>query len=432
MNRSTLARRGCVCLPVYLAIVAAAWVVAGCGPKATATDPLWDPDALPVFRLRFDTADWEDRLEAAYDPFACEERGYERATVGFDNLETGETEEYADVGVRYRGHNVYEESEMERRGFKLSFDEFVSGREFHGVQHINLLGTEGDYTLLRERLALGVMAEMGVPAPRVGHALVTVNGKYMGIFPNSEEADDQRFLDAHFGEASPDAADGSYFKVKGYCGERAGLEWVSDDPVAYAGTYEPKAGTSDTAFAEELLPLLACASTGSDSEFATCIPDHIDVDEWLTEIAVDMALPDVDGMAGAGQNFLLYRPPEGRFVVVPWDKDLSLTLTNHPADAGGIFDLHPAWLENSQPMLVDRLRSVYREEFCAAVLAVAERVEPGVIGLEIDRLETLLEPDIRRDPFLDAETWSWIIEDLHEAVQTRHPLVVEEALTCGG
>jgi spore coat protein CotH len=329
--------------------------------------------------------------------------------------------------VRYRGHNVYDESALERRGFKLSFDEFVPDRVFHGVDKINLLGTEGDYTLLRERLALGLMRDAGVIAPRVTHARLYVNGRYMGVFPNSEEADDQAFLDAHFEDP-----DGAYFKVKGYCGDRATLQLVSEDPAAYLATYEPKAGTSEAEVTERLIPMLACASTPSDEDLAACLPEHVDVDQWLTEIAVDMVLPDVDGMAGAGQNFLLYAPPDEPFVVIPWDKDLSLTLGNHAVSDGSIFALEPMWLEGSTPVLVDRMRTIYRERFCGHVLDVAARYAPEVLDPELAALETLLRPHIESDPFLDGQTWGWILDDLRETIQVRHQQVVEEASRCSG
>jgi len=409
---------------------AAPLAMLACGPGITANEPLWDPGAVPIYRLTFDAPGWESSLDEAFDPFECGERPYTRASLVFENPATGQRETWPDVGVRYRGHNVYEESEMERRGFKLSFDAFVPGRTFHGVAKLNLLGTEGDYTLLRERVALGLMDAAGVVAPRVGHARLYIDGAYVGLFPNSEEADDRAFLDAHFSAAEAD--EGSLYKVKGYCGDRASLQWVSDDPAAYVTTYEPKAGTDTADVAADLIPFLACASSETDEALAACLPDHIDVDAWLREVAVDMALPDVDGMASAGQNFLLYRPPDGRFVVIPWDKDLSLTLTNHDPEDGSIFLLHPSWLESSQPVLVNRMRRIYQDEFCAAVLDVAALQDPAVLSPRIDDLEELLLPYVKKDPFLDWTTWQWVIDDLHETLQIRHDEIVMEATACSG
>ncbi|MDP2311959.1 MAG: CotH kinase family protein [Pseudomonadota bacterium] len=399
----------------------------GCGPGVTADEPLWDPDAVPTYRIQFDEPGWESRLEENFDPLECEDRVYERATVVFENPATGKVETWADVGVRYRGHNAYEESKLERRGFKLSFDAFSPNRSFHGVDKINLLGTEGDYTLLRERLALGLMNDAGVESPRVTHARLYVDGKFMGLFPNSEEPDDEAFLDAHFGEH-----DGSYYKIKGYCGGRAALQYMTDNPLDYVPTYAPKVDTDEADVVADLMPMLSCASVDTDEELAACLPDHIDVDAWLREIAVDMVLPDVDGMASAGQNFLLYRPPEGRFVVVPWDKDLSLTLTNHLPEDAGIFTLKPAWLESSQPVLVNRMRQLYRQQFCDTVLDVADRYDPAVLSPRIDALEEQLLPYVKQDPFLDWQTWQWIIDDLHETIRLRHDQVVLEATACAG
>jgi spore coat protein CotH len=403
----------------------AALTLIGCGPRVTADEPVFDPDVVASYRLTFEEADWEAVLSDGFDQFECGDRVYARARLEYDNPMSGAREVYEDVGVRYRGHNIYLDSGVERRGFKLGFDTFVDGREFHGLRKVNLLGTEGDYTLLRERLATGVLRGLGGVAPRVNHAELYVNGRYMGLFPNSEEADDDPFLEQHFGDDS-----GSLYKVKGYCGFRADLAWVGEDPEAYVSTYEPKADTVPEDMRADLIPFLACASA-DEAAFRDCIEDWIDVEAWLREIAVDVVLPDVDGLAGAGQNFLLYaRPSDGRFVVYPWDKDLSFYLTTLADSSTGIFAVQPAWLENSTPQLVDRLRTTFRGDFCAQVLAVAERTDPDVLGVTIDALEDALAPFVRRDPFLDPAQWRYNLDDIRSSLSARHPQVLREATEC--
>ena len=405
-------------------LAAASLAAVGCRGPHDADEPVWDPDELAVYRLEFDERDWESIL-ADYDPDDCDERVWVRATLTYENPMSGKKEVYEDVAVRYRGHNTFVESGVERRGYKISFNEFTPGGRFHDLRKINLLGTEGDYTLMRERLALGLMEDAGVPAPRINHALLYIDGKFEGVFPNSEEADDEAFVDAHFdGEA------GSLYKVKGYCGHRADLSYEGVDPATYSVTYEPKADTEAEDMTGDLIPMLQCASEPDDATFAACIEGWLDVDEWLAEIAVDMALPDVDGMAGAGQNFMLWRPEDGRFRVYPWDKDLSFYLTTLNSGDSSIWTLHPEWLENSQPALVNRLRTVYRERFCAKVVEVADLYDPDRMGPKVDELEELLDAKIKRDPFIDHDQWRWSIDDIQETLVTRHPQILAEALSC--
>lgn len=414
-------KQGCI-IPVV-----SMFVIGGGCSKYVADDPVWDPKAVPEYHLSFDDRDWEEALAAGFDSTGCEDREYTRATLKYDNPMTGEREVYEDVGVRYRGHNIYLDSGVERSGYKISFEEFEEGRTFHGLGKINLLGTEGDYSLLHERLALEAMRDLGVPAPRATHAVLYVNGRYMGVFPNSEEPDDKAYVTHHFDDDS-----GSLYKVKGYCGFRADLSQdAGDDVNIYAETYEPKAGASKADMATDLIPMLACASTPDDAEFEACIEQRIDVDEWLTEIAVDMVLPDVDGMASAGQNFLLYhQPDDGRFRVYPWDKDLAFFLTTLEPEDASIFALKPSWLENSQPMLANRLRTVFADRFCARVLDAADRLSPATMSPKLDALTELLQKHIKRDPFIDAALWEAAIAGVRDSIRTRHPVVVEEATRC--
>jgi hypothetical protein len=184
---------------------------------------------------------------------------------------------------------------------------------------------------------------------------------------------------------------------------------------------------------DDLIPMLQCASEPDDATFAACIGEWIDVDEWLTEIAVDVYLPDVDGMASAGQNFMMYyHPAQERFLVYPWDKDLAFYETTIAEGKSGIFDLAPAWLEKSTPQLVERLRTVFREDYCDRVLAVADLAGPERLLDQVDAVETLIEGKVSRDPFLKKDQWRWAVDTIRSTVELRHQAVVDEARQCSG
>ena len=239
------------------------------GPFGGADDPLWDPDHPPVFRLTFASDDWEAQLQAAIDgldDIQCDDRIYLQADLVFDNPETGESETWDQVGVRYRGHSALTTGTDENSwiGIKISFEEFVPGRDFYGVEKINLMGSEGDSSLLREHFALELLRDAGVPAPRSTWALLYVNGVYQGIFPHTEEPDDQVYLDNRFDDPS-----GNLYKVSGYCGPTANFEYWGEDTHAYVETYVPDAGTDEEDLADDLIPLLRCTTEATDDAFRT-------------------------------------------------------------------------------------------------------------------------------------------------------------------
>lgn len=390
--------------------------VEGDAVEVGANDPVWDPASIPVFRLTL-PEDWEARLTALIPTDDCADREWIVGSLAYENPQSGETETYADIGVRYRGHSAL--SEGQRFGLKLLFDTTDEAARFHEMQNVNLLGSEGDYSLLRERVAQLLMAEEGVPAPRVNHARLYVNGEFQGLFPIAEEADDQAFLAAHF-----DDPDGHLYKVEGYCGGTADFEDKGDDFDDYDKKYEAKAGTMPEDAESDLIPMIKCAN-GPAADLETCLPTWVDVDEWLTEMAVDAVMPDVDGLAGAGQNFMIYADPtSARLVVYAWDKDQAFYTSS--LESRSIFDFHPPW--GDSPVLTQTMRSVWKTEYCAKVIAAAE------VGLALDAtvadLAALLEPYVASDALLVEKDWASQVASLRDSLAERAAEVKEEAAIC--
>lgn len=381
-----------------------------------AEDPVWDPASLPVYRLTL-PSDWQDQLQALIPSGNCDDRGTIPGTLDYENPQSGETETYPDVAVRYRGHSAL--TEGQRFGLKLAFDKTDPKARFHGEKQVNLEGTEGDFSELHERIAQELMRKAGVPAPHVIHARVYVNDEFQGVFPLSEEPDDQEFLDDHFDDDS-----GHLYKVEGYCGGQADFTYKSDDPGDYDKRYEPKAGTVAEDAAADLIPLLKCAS-GKSGALTTCLPEVVDVDEWLAEMAVDTSLPDPDGLAAAGQNFMMYADPSsGKMVVYSWDKDQATF--SDSLDSASIWDFNPTWAD--APEFTVTVRSTWASDYCAKVSAAAD--EAREIDAQIAELQDFLAPYVADDPFLSDHDWASQVGQMRSALAARAEAVDAEAATC--
>lgn len=381
-----------------------------------ADDPVWDPQSLPIYKLTL-PSDWEAQLTAAIPTDECADRASILGQLDYANPQSGKSEHYTDVGVRYRGHSAL--SEGQRFGFKLLFDAPDPDARFHDEKHINLLGTEGDFSLLHERLALGLMDSMGVPAGKVIHSRVYVNDAFLGIFPVSQEPDDQAFVDDHFEKEG-----GHLYKVAGYCGGSGDFEYKSADAGDYDEKYVAKAGTLPEDATSDLIPLLQCAA-GNDAALQTCLPTHIDVEEWLTEMAVDAVLPDIDGLAGAGQNFMLYHDPvTSTFVVYPYDKDQSFYTSSLESDS--IFDFHPPWAEPSTLSL--RMRELWKADYCARVDETVDAY--AKIPAKVDDLIEFLRPYMATDPYIDPHSWEAQAADIKAIVPSHGAEVRDQAEAC--
>ncbi len=383
-----------------------------------ADDPVWDPRTLPIYWLTLPD-DWKAQLTAAIpsEDEYCLDRTTILGRLDYDNPQSGGTDHFNDVAVRFRGHSTLQGSE--RLGFKLLFDTLDPDARFYNEKHINLLGVDGDESLLSERLALGLMDAQGVPAGRVIHSRVFVNDEFLGIFPVSQEPDDQPFVDDHFVKES-----GHLYKVEGYCGGTADFAYEGEDYDEYDKKYVAKAGTLATDVTTDLVPLLNCVA-GNDAALQTCLPTHIQLEEWLAEMAVDAVLPDIDGLAGAGQNFLMYNDPvTGTFVAYSYDKDQAFNTDTLESDS--IFDFHPEWA--SPPELTTRMRAIWKSEYCAQVTSVID--DYAKIPAQIDDLVDFLSPYMATDPILTVDAWTGEAGQIQTTITNRVSGLRDQAERC--
>jgi spore coat protein CotH len=182
-------------------------------------------------------------------------------------------------------------------------------------------------TGLRERLAFAVFEAMGIAAPRVVHARVTVNGEYWGVYALTEPVT-RGFLKEHLGES-----DGTLFDYEAVPKQKYHLEFLGPKRKLYIpAPFKPDAALADID-PQVLIGFIRTVNEAPQEGFSSTVAQHLDVKRFLTYVATENALAEVDGLVGDWgiNNFYLYQHADSaRFTLVPWDKDTSLQAAHWP------------------------------------------------------------------------------------------------------
>jgi hypothetical protein len=207
------------------------------------------------------------------------------------------------VGVRLKGGDGSFQDLDHKAAFKISVDHVVEGQRAFGQEKLTLNNFNQDDTSIHEWLAYRIFSAVGVPAPRVGYAHVTLDGQDYGTYLLVESLDERDFLARNF-------------------------------PSTFA-TYEPLAGddiTPDKVPAFEvdkgddtdrsaLLAVAEALRTAPPGGVYEALNARIDYPEVLREMAVELFVGEWDGYTLAMNNYVIHIDEGGVLRVMPWGAD---------------------------------------------------------------------------------------------------------------
>ena len=113
---------------------------------------------------------------------------------------------YTNVAIHLKGSFTFQPIDS-KPSLTLNFDKLAPGQRFHGLSKIHLNNSIQDPSYLCEQLARDLFNSLGAPAPRAGHAFVTINGRDLGLFVLIEGANKQ-FVKRNFPSAEGNLYDG--------------------------------------------------------------------------------------------------------------------------------------------------------------------------------------------------------------------------------
>jgi spore coat protein H len=182
----------------------------------------------------------------------------------------------------------------------LNFDKHVKGQRFYGLEKLSLNNSVQDQTLVSEQLSRELFLQAGIPTPRATQAHVELNGRSLGMYV-LVEGFNKDFLRQHFKDANGNLYDGGFLKdINARLDVNSGNAEDQSDRIA----------------------LLEAVQEADLDKRLSRLSAVLDIDRFLTYVALDVMLWNWDGYPQNRNNWRLYRDPgTGKFVFIPHGMD---------------------------------------------------------------------------------------------------------------
>jgi spore coat protein H len=284
------------------------------------------------------------------------------------------------VAVKLKGAAGSSRPWHERPALTINMSKFRKGKSFHGLDKWHLNNSVQDESCLNELLCAEIFKAAKIPAPRVTHARVWLNGRDVGLYV-LKEGFDKTFLRRHFGNARGNLYDGGFVQDVD-----ADLEKDEGD---------------DSEDRRDLKALANAAREDDPKKRWSEIPKHLDFEAFLSFMIVERMTGHWDGYANNANNYRLYFDPSrgNKAYFLPHGMDQMF------GDPGASMLDHPRPLLSRAVMEHDPWRLQYRkrmkellplldppDRWLELIDAVAKRIEPAL--KEFDKNAAKAYPDV--------------------------------------
>ena len=239
------------------------------------------------------------------------------------------------VGIRTKG--FIGSLNPERPSLKIKFNEYVDQSPVQGLDRLTLNNNVQDVSLASQFLTYKLFNKAGIPAPRVSHCKVTVNGEYLGVYSHVESVRSP-FIKKHFQRNSGELYEGTI----------SDFYPIAVQNIEAKNSYTEKNRTQALKLAEILE-----TKEGFDLNEAK---KFINLKQFVRFWAMESLLGFWDGYTNNQNNYYAYSNPndQKRFHFIPWGADGAFTKGRGPFGKFGGDENHPNSVY-SQSMLANRL-----------------------------------------------------------------------------
>jgi spore coat protein H len=209
---------------------------------------------------------------------------------------------YTNVAIHLKGSAGSFSSINDQPALTLNFDKFVPDQTFHGLKKISLNNSRQDQSRIQEKLCREMFEAAGVPVPRADYAVVTLNGRPLGLYVLVEGYNKQ-FLKRYFKDTSGNLYDGGFCQeVNEYLNVNSG-----DHPEDRSGM-------------RRFLNVINSAN-GKENGLKE-IEQVLDVDRFLAFVAMEDLTVHWDGYTMNRNNYRVYHDKDsGKMIFMPHGMD---------------------------------------------------------------------------------------------------------------
>ncbi len=275
---------------------------------------------------------------------------------------------YAPVGVRLKSAYGSARELDEKPGWKVDLNAYAD-LTWRGQKGLTLNNLVQDPTCVREHLAYRLFRAVGVPAPRVGWAAVTLNGLDYGLSLLVETAD-ERFLSRWYADPSGALYEGSH-GVDLRPGQEARFE------------YDEGPDPDDRA---DLTAAIAALTAPPDDAGIAGVEALVDVEEVLTYLAAEALAVHWDGYRNTN-NYRIYHDPSDRLELLPWG-------TDNTFERGGL----DPWAGDGVLLSYCLANAACAARYDARLVEVADVLDGLALDAEAAEVAAWLRPAIAADP----------------------------------
>jgi hypothetical protein len=318
---------------------------------------LYDQAFVPTFEVEIDPAEWAAIEDEFAHPAEREEAGLPlKPYHPLIQFKYGQ-EVVHDAMIRLKSNPFYSWVPPKMQ-FVISFRQHDRAGRFHGLRKISLDAPWYDPTLLRERVALSILREAGVPAGCANNAKLRVNGALYGVYVNREHHD-KEFLERHF-----DDPEGNLYKY--------GRELKTNEAEGDVSRRDALWATTNLA------------------DFGALVDRQAAVTAW----AAEAILPHLDGFWCCDHNYYLYDHPQRGFIFIPYDLDIVLDRGSPETSLLSYGGRRPPHL---QMAMADQ---GWRTDFAEAVGRIHQVWDPDELERRVDVWSAQIGNAVRLDPSL--------------------------------
>lgn len=265
------------------------------------SDWIFDQTLIHHVEIEIDDNSWYNLLNAPYE--------YTGASVHIDGVPA------PDVGVRLRGKIGSFRPITGKPKFKIDFNHYQSDRRYFGLKSLSLNNSVVDCSYEKELIGYEVLRQVGLAAPRIAYANVSVNAVDYGLYLILE-SEDKPFIERQYPDASGNLYDGKY----DYDPATGGYTLI-DFVDAVDDLFQLEEGT-DVAHADIFAITAAAAANYGGPDYSAGLDPLLDWDVFHRTIAAEQWLGHNDGYALNTNNYRVYfDPSDGKADLISWDFD---------------------------------------------------------------------------------------------------------------